>query len=405
MALTFSDWSHYTDDDGNARTLDWSSDAAVRGGPIRPYLAAVAAALDERLRVAGTGVDLSIWEVAYTAAHIGSGEWSRCAGLAPVNNTIIYAIDLYVGRLLHPSTSGYSRFASYWNGPDFSGGISPPTGSAYYSTVAAPIDQSVWLAHSGDASRLYAVPGFVYMSPIEIYPFSWLTGHLPSAAWVRQMKRTLDDLRWVIVPGTGFYPQTVYQRSVDVSGYATPALARAACEAAWAAAADTGSLITDGMSGGGIIPGNQYEQMSFAQIGQTGGTYSCGVRACRGKLMGGGVADYAAQCDFYVGSPAYHFMTGYPNPCVYSPGNLAGVLPATERQDAFLATVAKPAGVTSYETAFGETAICPTVGLPGSPVVDTVYGFRIGGIHASGGAHSCYSVVRYDVAGGFTFVT
>jgi hypothetical protein len=401
MALTFSDWSHYTDDDGNARTLDWSSDAAVRGGPIRPYLAAVCGALLERVRVSLTSAEIASAEALFGPAALASGLWSPLYSA----NQVAYSVDDYMCRLLRQRgfTASYARFASWWAGPDFSGGVSPSTGSDYYSTVAQPVTEAIWLAHSGDAARVYAVDGYD-PSTGSYYGLADFWGRPPLAAWIRQAQRILDDLRWVIYPKVDFYPQTIYYRSTGASGHATPALAKAACEAAWAAAADTGDLITSEMGGGGL-PGNQYEQMSFAQVQQSGGTFSCTAMACRGKIMGTGVADYAAQCDFYVGSPAYHFMTGYPHPRVYSPGNLAGVLPATERQDAFLATAAKPAGATSYEAAFGETSLCPTLGLPGSPVVDTVYGFRLGGIHASGGAHSCYSVARYDVAGGFVFVT
>jgi hypothetical protein len=48
--LTFADWEHYTDDAGNARTLDWSPEA-MRGASPYPYLVAIAEAARLRYEI------------------------------------------------------------------------------------------------------------------------------------------------------------------------------------------------------------------------------------------------------------------------------------------------------------------------------------------------------------------
>jgi len=49
MELTFTDWEHYTDSDGTARVLDWSSPVAMRGQPVYPFLEALRQAMAERV--------------------------------------------------------------------------------------------------------------------------------------------------------------------------------------------------------------------------------------------------------------------------------------------------------------------------------------------------------------------
>ena len=46
--LTFTDWDNYTDGQGTAFTLDWSSEAAMRGKPAYPYMEALRQALLQR---------------------------------------------------------------------------------------------------------------------------------------------------------------------------------------------------------------------------------------------------------------------------------------------------------------------------------------------------------------------
>jgi len=48
--LTFTDWEHYTDGDGNSHTLDWTI-ANMVGSPPYPYLEAIRQALNERFAV------------------------------------------------------------------------------------------------------------------------------------------------------------------------------------------------------------------------------------------------------------------------------------------------------------------------------------------------------------------
>jgi len=48
MSLTFTDWNNYTDNAGTARTLDWTSTAAMKGQLPHAYLSAILFAMEER---------------------------------------------------------------------------------------------------------------------------------------------------------------------------------------------------------------------------------------------------------------------------------------------------------------------------------------------------------------------
>lgn len=49
--LTFTDWEHYTDEDGTAHSLDWTDDAAMVGQFAYPYLEALRQALNARIEL------------------------------------------------------------------------------------------------------------------------------------------------------------------------------------------------------------------------------------------------------------------------------------------------------------------------------------------------------------------
>lgn len=67
MALTFTDWENYTDDDGNAKTIDWTSAATLRGHPPRAIMEALCQAAWERYFVASHDVNSYYGHVFYPA--------------------------------------------------------------------------------------------------------------------------------------------------------------------------------------------------------------------------------------------------------------------------------------------------------------------------------------------------
>lgn len=105
--LTFSDWDNYTDADSNARTLDWTSAAALQGQLAYPYLDALRQALNERQALFASPIPALpagspfarhwAWHVVGSVAGLvvgstyGSGLWVDPALLSTLHNVEHYA--------------------------------------------------------------------------------------------------------------------------------------------------------------------------------------------------------------------------------------------------------------------------------------------------------------------------
>jgi hypothetical protein len=76
MALTFTSWTNYTDEDG-AKTLGWSSTDAIRGHLLRPHAEAVRQAIKERyLAVGGTGPTILQAEIPLGGPALEDWPWA-----------------------------------------------------------------------------------------------------------------------------------------------------------------------------------------------------------------------------------------------------------------------------------------------------------------------------------------
>jgi hypothetical protein len=88
MALTFTDWEHYTDEEG-AKTLNWSSADAIRGYPLRPHAEAVRQAIVERYKAANFTVPATL-DIEVPPAGPTLAAWA-----AAVQSAVTYLIGAY----------------------------------------------------------------------------------------------------------------------------------------------------------------------------------------------------------------------------------------------------------------------------------------------------------------------
>ena len=162
MALVFTDWEHYTDDDGRACTLDWTPGAS--GLSLRPHLEAIRQAIVERaygaLYYASLGSTLK--------SEVPAGD---LASYSPVVSAVQTAVTALIARYAnHTDSSGN------WDGQT---SIGPSwTASALLADIAP-----------GTTRREQKQYG------------------LRSAAWILQQRLILDRLLWYVFNGTTATPE------------------------------------------------------------------------------------------------------------------------------------------------------------------------------------------------------
>jgi len=230
MALTFTSWTNYTDEDG-AKTLDWSSADAIRGYPLRPHAEAVRQAIAERYLATGTSVPAALsvavplmgpafaaWAAAVQAAitdrmaafvnHLdSSGDWSG-QDTVPLWNEAAILANLGISRLdpggfpsadwifqqrqvlnllVWNKISGTNQFLwqPYSAGQKFGSGVSWDDASAAFSSaswtlpVVLPYGASHWVQNLGGGRyqfvRARSMPRVALFSD----PFSVLVDFYP----------------------------------------------------------------------------------------------------------------------------------------------------------------------------------------------------------------------------------
>jgi hypothetical protein len=170
MALTFTSWTNYTDEEG-AKTLDWSSADAIRGHLLRPHAEAVRQAIKERYLALQTHQLISI-NITAPEANPAVPVWSPIGTIPAI---LVSEIPLY----------------------------GPALGSWAYgvqSAVTFLLSQHVnHVDNSGDWTGQDSIPDWTEEAILtDIGDDSRLDyGGFPSADWIFQQYQILKRLQWL----------------------------------------------------------------------------------------------------------------------------------------------------------------------------------------------------------------
>jgi len=351
MAVTFTSWQDCTVD-GVPHTLDWSSDAAVRGRLLWLYAEAIRQAVLERSHVAGA-IAFPRLDSEISPDRLPEVYWYNV-----VQQEVDYIIPWYVNYLD--------------NAGDWHGKTRPPMWS-----------EATLLTAIGAASRL-----------------TQGADRLPSAAWCRQQYQILDACRWIREDGFGasalrFFTTVQdathghYIRGVD-GDYADDA----AFLAAWAAApwSEVGSGTMDAYPNAFVdktaVPGGFHYQAGRGRnlTFWANPTYWNGLAVA--------TRSYAVSIDGYVEPGPYTDPVWQPDD--FDPAWTAGV----PYRVVTAAGITLTPGVTTVQAlagTFGNHAAAP-VGYSTGDGQRRTWSTNTGGP----GGRQNYAVVKYNVAGGFS---
>ena len=185
MALTFTSWANYTDDDGNARTLSWTSAATIRGNLLRAHAEAIRQAIKERYQALELTVPPA-HDAEFVFADVFHGTW-----FDSVQASITELIPLFANHLI-------GQFYGV-NGWDTKSAIDMWTEESILTTnftldprlPASPLPLSAWLfqqykilnrllwaykARAGTRSKREGLGDPWYVAATNMNAASWVSG-------------------------------------------------------------------------------------------------------------------------------------------------------------------------------------------------------------------------------------